>query len=149
MIRRILRALLVPLDAAVALLLRFGFSDHFLRFGIVGVFGLFWDTGTVYALRGFTDIYIAGTCGFLVSASVNWAMNRIWTFQDQAHASAHIQWAKFLVANSVGFIFNRGTFFILVSISILCRHQPVFAIVAGSIAGLCFNYFLSKRYVFS
>lgn len=148
MTRRILQTLLAALDTALVALSRFGISDHFLRFGIVGVFGLVWDTGTVYALRHVLGLYLAGTFGFLVSASVNWAVNRIWTFRHQPHASAHIQWAKFMIANSVGFVFNRGTFFILISISILCHHQPVIAIFAGSITGLCFNYFLSKRFVF-
>jgi putative flippase GtrA len=135
-------------DGGMTLLSRVGVSNHFLRFGIVGVFGLAWDTGTVYALRGVAGLYVAGTCGFLVSASMNWVVNRIWTFRDRLHGPAHIQWAKFLMANSIGFVFNRGTFFILISISVLCRNQPVIAIFAGSIAGLCFNYFLSKRFVF-
>ena len=74
---------------------------------------------------------------------------RIWTFRHHVHAAPHVQWVRFLIANSVGFVFNRGTFFALISLSTLCHNQPVFPIIAGSIAGLCFNYFLSKRFVFS
>jgi putative flippase GtrA len=84
-----------------------------------------------------------------VAATANWGMNRVWTFRDHDHIAPHLQWVKFLLANLIGFIFNRGTFFALISISVLCRSQPVLAIIAGSLAGLCFNYFLSKRLVFS
>ena len=82
------------------------------------------------------------------SATANWMINRWWTFRHQAHGAAHVQWLKFLAANFIGFIFNRGTFFTLVAISPLCRAQPVLAIIAGTAVGLVFNYFLSKRLVF-
>lgn len=137
------------LDAGVTILSRSGVSEKFIRFAIVGTLGFFWDTATVYALKAHTGLYIAGTCGFLVAATANWGMNRVWTFRDHDHIAPHLQWVKFLVANLIGFIFNRGTFFTLVSINVLCRSQPVLAIIAGSMAGLCFNYFLSKRLVFS
>lgn len=136
------------LDALVASAARFGLSADFLRFGIVGGLGFCWDTGTVYALRHFVGLYAAGAAGFLVAASANWALNRIWTFKDRKHEAARRQWSKFLAANGVGFVINRGVFFILVSISIVCRHHPVLAIFAGTMAGLTFNYFLSKRFVF-
>jgi len=148
MMRRLVNAVIAALDLGIDFLSSLGVSDTFLRFGIVGLFGLVWDTGTVYALRDIAGLYVAGTCGFLVSASINWVVNRLWTFRDRAHSSAYVQWVKFLAANSIGFVFNRGTFFALVTFSAFCRQQPVVAIVAGSIAGLCFNFFLSKRYVF-
>jgi len=143
-----LRFGLGALDKAVELLARCGISESFIRFGIVGTLGFVWDTTTVYALRGHTNLYVAGTCGFLVAATANWIMNRLWTFRHHQHAAPHVQWAKFLAANAVGFVFNRGTFFTLISISAVFREQPVLAIAAGSAAGLSFNYFLSKRLVF-
>jgi putative flippase GtrA len=146
--KTVLEPLLGGLDTGVALLARFGLSEHFIRFAVVGVLGFCWDTATVYALRGVAGLYIAGTAAFLVAATANWMVNRLWTFRGQAHAPLHVQWAKFLAANGIGFIFNRGTFFILISISTLCHDNPVLGIVAGSLSGLVFNYFLSKRFVF-
>ncbi len=130
-------------------LLRFALTHDFIRFGMVGSLGFCWDTGTVYALKGVVGIYVAGVCGFLVAATANWALNRFWTFRHLDHMAAHHQLMRFLMANFVGFIFNRGIFFILVSISPLCRSQPVLAIIAGTAGGLCFNYLLSKKFVFS
>ena len=149
MIHAVPKQIIAGLDAGVAILSRSGVSEKFIRFAIVGTLGFFWDTATVYALKAHAGLYVAGTCGFLVAATANWGMNRIWTFRDHDHIAPHLQWAKFLVANLIGFIFNRGTFFTLVSLNALCRSQPVLAIIAGSLAGLCFNYFLSKRLVFS
>lgn len=140
--------LLSWLDALVVLLARLGLPESFIRFCIIGGFGFCWDTGTVYLLRGFTNLYIAGTCGFLIAVTANWAANRFWTFRHHAHAAAHVQWAKFIAANLIGFAANRGLFFTLVARFPLAQQQPVLAIIAGTMAGLFFNYFLSKRFVF-
>lgn len=139
---------LAPLDYLVTLGVRLGFSESFLRFGFVGMLGFVWDTGTVYALRPFTNLYIAGTCGFLVAATLNWLCHRLWTFQSAPRDRAHVQWMKFLVANTLGFVFNRGTFFLLIAFMPLVATYPVIGIAAGVFVGLGFNYFLSKRFVF-
>ena len=142
-------SILRGLDAVVESLARHSrLNRDFIRFGIVGTLGFCWDTATVYALKGLAGLYIAGLCGFLVAGTANWAVNRLWTFRHLDHAAAHQQLMRFLAVNSIGFIFNRGTFFILIATSLRCRDQPVLAIIAGSAAGLCFNYFLSKRFVF-
>lgn len=140
--------LLAPLDYLVTLGVRLGFSESFLRFGLVGALGVVWDTSTVYALRPYTNLYIAGTCGFLVAATMNWLCNRLWTFRSIDHARAHVQWVKFIGANVVGFVFNRGTFFLLIAFVPLVVAHPVLGIVAGVGVGLGFNYTLSKRFVF-
>lgn len=139
---------LALLDRLVALAARLGFSEAFVRFGLVGALGFVWDTSTVYALRPFTNLYIAGTCGFFVAATLNWLFNRLWTFRALHHAPAHIQWAKFLATNALGFVFNRGTFFLLIGFVPLVVAYPVLGIAAGVAVGLGFNYVLSKRFVF-
>jgi putative flippase GtrA len=133
---------------AIKIAARLGISADFLRFAVVGSMGFCWDTATVYCLRPWVNLYIAGTIGFTVAASANWGMNRIWTFRNQAHQAAHLQWLKFIAANFTGFIINRGLFFILISVNYTCRQQPVFPIIAGSILALAINYSLSKRFVF-
>lgn len=137
------------LDAVVAVVALTGLPISFIRFGIVGTFGFCWDTASVYALKGVAGLYIAGTCGFLIAGTSNWALNRFWTFRHLDHIAAHRQLVRFLMANAIGFIFNRGTFFTLIAVSVLCRHQPILAIIAGTAAGLCFNYFLSRKFVFN
>jgi putative flippase GtrA len=121
---------------------------QFLRFGTVGAFGFLIDTATVYATRHALGLYGAGALAFLVAASANWALNRAWTFRGQGSGAAHRQWAKFLAANSIGFVLNRGAYFILVTVSALCAANPVIAVAAGSITGMFANFTLSRRIVF-
>ncbi|HQU01905.1 MAG TPA: GtrA family protein [Acetobacteraceae bacterium] len=85
-------------------------GGEFIRFGIVGSLGFVVDTATVYSLRGWLGLYVSATISFLVAASFNWLLNRLWSFRGRAHDAAHIQWLRFLLANMVGFILNRGTF---------------------------------------
>ena len=121
---------------------------EFLKFGVVGTIGFVVDTATVYALRATLGLYGAGVAGFVVAASGNWALNRAWTFRGRGGQTAHRQWALFLLANSAGFGLNRGTYALLVTFVPLCAEEPVWAVAAGSIAGLGANFLLSRRLVF-
>ena len=111
MTRGVLQTGLSALDAVVVFAAaRSGVSPQFLRFGMIGTFGFVADTSSVYTLRHAAGLYVAGTAGFLLAATANWALNRFWTFRQHRYEAPHRQWLKFLVANSVGFVFNRGTF---------------------------------------
>jgi putative flippase GtrA len=83
-----------------------------------------------------------------VAATGTWAFNRIWTFRGRGAGPAHRQWARFLAANAVGFVLNRGTYALLVTFVPLCAAQPVFATGAGAIAGMFLNFNLSRALVF-
>ena len=136
---------------------------QFAQFGVVGLIGLLIDTTTVYALRHRIGLIEAGFCGYLTAASLNWLLNRMWTFRpptDPGESAieaesrarpkmpAHRQWALFLLANLPGFALNRGAFIALVQLSATCRQHPVLAIAAGSIAGMFANFTLSWRLMF-
>ncbi|HTR16248.1 MAG TPA: GtrA family protein [Acetobacteraceae bacterium] len=122
--------------------------DHFLRFCCVGGVGFLIDTATVYALLPVLGHYGAGVVAFFVAASANWGLNRVWTFRDRARAPMHRQWALFLAANSLGFLFNRGTYAALIATVPLCYDHPVLAVAAGAVAGLGANFPLSRALVF-
>ncbi len=121
---------------------------QFLRFGTVGTIGFVIDTAVVYSLRGVLGLYGAGMVSYLVAASANWALNRAWTFRGHHTGPAHRQWMRFMAANLVGFALNRGTYAALVTWVPLCAAQPVFAVAAGSVAGMFVNFALSRRVVF-
>jgi putative flippase GtrA len=140
--------LILTLDVLVLMLARSGVSENFIRFGIVGGLGFVWDTSTVYLTRDLIGLYAAGALGYFVAATANWALNRLWTFRTQAHQAAHRQWFAFLLANSLGFVINRGCFYTLISVSPVCFAHPVLPIMAGSFCGMFVNYLLSKRFVF-
>jgi len=121
---------------------------QFLRFGIVGGMGFVVDTTVVYLLLDPLGVYWAGALAYPVAASFNWAINRIWTFRGKTAGSASAQWGRFMAVNLLGFALNRGTYFILVSISSFIATHPVFAVAAGAVAGMLVNFDLSRRLVF-
>jgi putative flippase GtrA len=121
---------------------------QFLKFTAVGAFGLVVDTATVYGLRGALGLYGAGLVSYVVAASANWVLNRCWTFRGRGGGPAHRQWMRFLAANLLGFVLNRGTYALLVTFVPLCAAQPVFATSAGAAAGLLVNFTLSRAIVF-
>ena len=123
-------------------------AQEFLRFGVVGVIGFLVDTTTVYGLRGALGLYGAGAVAYVTASTSNWILNRIWTFRGRSTGRAHHQWMKFLMANLIGFVLNRGTYALLVTFVAIAAAQPVIAIAAGSIAGMFVNFSLSRRLVF-
>ncbi len=122
---------------------------QFLKFGVVGVVGFLIDTATVYATRGLVGIYAAGALAYLVAASVNWALNRVWTFRGRGRVGAkREQWVLFMLANSAGFVLNRGAFALLVTFVPLCAREPVLAVAAGAVAGMLVNFSMNRAIVF-
>jgi len=121
---------------------------QFLMFGAVGAFGWVLDTATVYALRAELGLYGAGVVAYFVAASGNWLLNRIWTFRGSGSGAMHRQWARFLAANGVGFVLNRGTYAVLVTFVAVCAAQPAYATAAGALAGMFVNFSLSRAIVF-
>jgi len=123
-------------------------AAQFMKFGTVGTLGFLADTAVVYALRGSIGLYAAGMVSYVVVASGNWALNRVWTFRGLGSGPAHRQWVRFLVVNLLGLVLNRGTYVALIATVPLCVQAPVLAVAAGGLAGMLVNFTLSRRMVF-
>jgi putative flippase GtrA len=127
---------------------RLAILRQFLRFGTVGAGGFIVDTATVYSLRTWVGLYVSGAVAYVTAATFNWGLNRIWTFRGRGSGAMHRQWALFLAANALGFMLNRGTYFILITVSSFCYAYPVVAIAAGVAVGMLLNFYLSRTVVF-
>jgi putative flippase GtrA len=123
-------------------------GGEFLRFGLVGAFGFCLDVAAVYALIPSLGLYGAGAAAYFIVASINWALNRFWTFGGRTHRSVHTQWLRFLAVNLFGFALNRGAYTLLLVAFVLPRHYPVLAVAAGAASGFLVNFLLSRRLVF-
>ena len=122
---------------------------HFMKFGIIGSLGIIWDTATVYGLRPFIGLTAATLIAYFVAATLNWILNRLWTFRGLGHHEHPVlQWLRFLSANSLGFFLNRGTVYTLFYAFPFCIRHPVVALTAGAFAGLIANFKLSQKMVF-
>ena len=127
---------------------RIALLAQFMAFGMVGTIGLVVDTITVYALRYSLGLYGAGAVAYFTSATSNWALNRWWTFRGDHAGPAHQQWVRFLIANALGFVLNRGTYALLITFVPACVAEPFYAIAGGSLAGMFLNFSLSRRMVY-
>lgn len=120
-----------------------------LRFGVVGFAGFLIDTAVVYAAKGWLGLYGAGMLSYLIAASCNYGLNRIWTFRDRPRLPIGRQWLLFLAATLPGLAFNRGTYVLLIALVPLCAHHPILAIIAGSLTGMVANFMMAHRVVFA
>jgi putative flippase GtrA len=138
---RALRARLFHSSAAGAQLL---------RFGSVGTVGFVVDSlALLLAIHGLgLDPYRGRLVSFLVAASTTWALNRRFTFHDRRRARLTRQWASFLAVNGLGGLVNYATYALLVARLDPVTAWPVLGVAAGSLAGLAFNFTLSRRLVF-
>ncbi|WP_068169911.1 GtrA family protein [Neokomagataea thailandica] len=125
------------------------YCQQFLRFGAVGSLGLLVDCASVTLLRPMLKLTLATLCAYFIAASGNWLLNRLWTFREtSAQQSLIVQWLRFLAANSIGFLFNRGAVFSLYAVWPITRHHPAIALAIGAACGMIANFNLSKRLVF-
>ncbi|MDD5585390.1 MAG: GtrA family protein [Alphaproteobacteria bacterium] len=123
---------------------------QFIKFGIVGVVGFAVDTAFLYLgihALGLGRV-AAGMFSFPFAVTVTWIGNRLFTFREIEHEPMAKQWAKFAVVCAVGIVFNRGTYSVLVSTIPFVYDYPVIGLLAGTAAGMFFNFFASKRLVF-
>ncbi|GAB6967907.1 hypothetical protein JCM25156A_19440 [Komagataeibacter kakiaceti JCM 25156] len=123
---------------------------QFLKFGVVGLLGLGWDTTAVYTLRPVVGLTIATISAYFIAASINWLINRLWTFRKAGNQHHFIiQWLRFLAGNSLGFFLNRGCVFTLFHLSPVFKAYPVLALAAGAATGMMANFHISRKLVFN
>lgn len=144
---RLVAYLPTPLRA-LATRQRINLLIEFTKFAMVGCCGFVVDTAVVYALRGSLGLYGAGLASYFIAGTVSWLLNRSWTFRGRGGGPAHQQWGRFLGANALGFILNRGTYALLVTFVPLTAAQPVLATFAGALAGMFANFNMSRTLVF-
>ena len=129
---------------------RAGFA-RFLAFAVVGTGGFVVDAGVLQLLISYARLgpYAARAGSFLAAVTFTWAANRAYTFRDAEHAGpAGAQWARYLLVNAVGGAVNLGVYGLLVACVAAFAAAPVLAVAAGSLAGLAFNFTLSRALVF-
>ena len=90
------------------------FVLKFVKFCVVGGSGMFVDFGITYLCKEILKFnkYIANSCGFIVAASTNYVLNRIWTFQSVNPAILR-QYLVFFGFSLIGLGLNNATIFLL------------------------------------
>lgn len=120
---------------------------QFLRFGISGIAGLAADMGALYlALALGSGYYLGRLLSFLFAVWVTWRLNRRFTFQ--ATQSVWREWWRYLTVMTGGGLINLGAYTLLLQVLPEARWAPAIGVVAGSAAGMTFNFISAKYFIF-
>lgn len=118
------------------------------KFGLVGVVGFVVDSLVLMAVMAAgLDPYSGRAVSFTAAVTTTWLLNRSFTFQDRSPGLFR-QWLRFASVNSFGGVVNYLTYAVLVSEVAIFARWPVLGVVVGSLAGMAFNLYGSKRFVF-
>jgi putative flippase GtrA len=90
------------------------FILKFLKFCAVGFSGMVIDFGTTWLLKEKLKInkYIANSCGFIMAASSNYILNRLWTFESHNQQIAS-EYFSFIGISVIGLGLNNLIVFLL------------------------------------
>jgi len=80
----------------------------FFKFGIVGFSGVIIDYFFTYVCKEKFKIhkYVSNSIGFIVAASSNYILNRIWTFQS-LYPKILIEFSSFILISIIGLLINN------------------------------------------
>jgi putative flippase GtrA len=124
-----------------------------LRFAVIGALGMPVDAAVLWLMTHAAglDPYTGRVISWLCAASFTWIGNRYFTFRARRArglAGAGREWLRFLAANAVGGLVNVGLYSCLVRFAPPPLNNLYIALVVGVLAGLGFNFTLSRLMVF-
>lgn len=125
-------------------------AAQFLRFAVIGGLGFVVDTAVTYGAIGLFGWgpYVSGFFAFPFAVTATWIGNRLFTFREAVHQPMAVQWAKFASVCAVGLGLNRGTYCLVLMLWPLAYQNPVLGLLAGTGAGMFFNFFFARKFVF-
>lgn len=87
----------------------------FIKYGVVGFIGMGFDFGTTWLCKEKLKIekYIANGIGFMVAATVNYFLNRLWTFHSY-DPQIGAEYFRFIVVSAIGLGVNTLILWLLV-----------------------------------
>lgn len=88
--------------------------SKFIKFGVVGCSGMIIDFGTTYLCKEKLRLnkYLSNCIGFILAATSNYFLNRIWTFESHKEEIA-VQYMQFMVVSTIGLGVNSLVLYVL------------------------------------
>jgi dolichol-phosphate mannosyltransferase len=129
---------------------RFPQMAEIIQFATVGGSGVFVDLCVFSALTYGAGVnhQTARAMSFMGAASWNWFLNRWFTFVSGRNKHWGQQWGQFLLAASLGFTVNWGTYKLLTDYVPYFEAHHLSAFFLGIFLGMGLNYTLCRRFVF-
>jgi putative flippase GtrA len=86
----------------------------FIKYCLVGFSGMAVDFGITWLLKEKIKVnkYIANTCGFILAATSNYVLNRIWTFESHSNQIV-VEYTGFFIVSLIGLGLNNLILMIL------------------------------------
>jgi putative flippase GtrA len=122
----------------------------FLRFALVGAAGFVVNEAALWIALHFVHLGrdAAWFFAFVPAVTFTWWGNRSFTFREHAsiggRAMLH-EWVRFVTTNSFGALVNLVIYELLIHLTTV---SPLLALACGVLAGMVFNFTLSKKFVF-
>jgi len=119
-------------------------------FGVGGVIGFILDAGILQLLVvGLAwDRYSGRLISFLFAATGTWVFNRHYTFHGPRRHTLLWEWVRYVFAMSWGFACNYAAYWALVYFFNVDGPRLIWAVAAGSVAGMGVNFLASRHWVF-
>jgi dolichol-phosphate mannosyltransferase len=131
------------------LLLYFFKAEQFLKFCVVGGLGTIVNLVILYCFVEFFKFWYisSATIAFVIAATHNYILNKIWTFKDKRVGKKFIakQWTKFFVVSTLSLGINLTVLYALVEFFGLWY---IFAQIVAIFAALLSNFFGNKYWTF-
>ncbi|MDR2980385.1 MAG: GtrA family protein [Bacteroidales bacterium] len=88
--------------------------SKFIKFCVVGGSGVIVDFGVTYLCKEIAKLnkYLSNSIGFIVAATSNFILNRIWTFNSQSPDILK-QYGLFFLYSFIGLGLNNGIIYLL------------------------------------
>jgi putative flippase GtrA len=125
----------------------------FMRFGFIGACGYVVDTGVLALATDWGHLSFEAGRAFSIFCAMcfTWAGNRYVTFPERRArtlSGAFQEWLRFVGANLIGAVVNYTVSVLLLRYGPFPLNYKYTAQAAGVLAGLVFNFTLSRAFVF-
>ncbi|MBR5602961.1 MAG: GtrA family protein [Bacteroidales bacterium] len=88
--------------------------SKFIKFGVVGCSGMLIDFGATYICKEKHKLnkYLSNCIGFILAATSNYILNRIWTFESHKEEIG-VQYFQFMIVSIIGLGINSLILYLL------------------------------------
>ncbi len=123
---------------------------QFLKFGTVGFGGFCIDYAMLHVGLDVLGLgrYGSALFSFPFAVTATWLGNRLFPFRGQSKHRAHHELVRFVGVCAVGLVLNRGAYSLVVYLLPLAYTYPIIGLLAGTAAGMLFNFFSARKVVF-
>lgn len=122
---------------------------RFSKFALVGFTGFLIDSLVYLVVQSAGVPHLgARAVSYWVSATCNWYLNRIFTFNDADDENMIVQWVKYLTMCSGSFVLNWGSYYVLTQYVEFFIEYKFIAFIIGIAMGMVFNFGVAHLMIF-